>query len=188
MAHLLRVRTTFSGATGSPWLATHYFLEDTPTQTLANSANSAVGTFWGAIAALMRTGITYATGGQVDQLNLSGDLEGAFAVTPATGSGSNGTADILPFATQALVRWNTGLVLGGRFLKGRTYIPGLTEGSSVAGTLNSVDRTTILNAANALISDVNSKLAVWSRASAGAATATGADVWQQFAVLRSRRD
>lgn len=186
---MLRVRTTITGVTGSPWLSTSYFLgaADAPTQGEATAASGKVGTFWGSVDNVMNDDIDWATEPDVAVVEETGEQTGSFVTTPSVGSGL-ASDSILPFATQALVRLFTGAFIGGRQLRGRLFIPGLTEAGSTDGVLSPGTSTTILNAANALASPTAPRLAVWSRVNATAVAVGTASVWAQFAVLRSRRD
>lgn len=93
-------------------------------------------------------------------------------------------------ATQVLVRWKTGLIANGRFLQGRTFLPGVAVSAAVAGNLGDGARTTVLTAAQNLVDD-DVQLSVWHRpvAKAGGVLTTvlATDVWREFAVLRRRR-
>ena len=179
-----RVRTVFTGVQGSPWLSTLYF----GTSGTAADAVTAVGVFWSAVDGLMASTVNWTTEADVEEIGVGGDLISVDQTTPAAGSGSATASTLLPPATQGLIRWRTGAVFGNRELKGRTFIPGLTEGDSTDGLLTSASRTTIQNAASALIADVNSALIVWSRRYAQQILVATATVPEQFAVLRSRRD
>lgn len=120
----------------------------------------------------------------------SGGLAGAWA-DPAVQSGA-GTAngEQVPDASQVLVRWTTGVIARGRFLKGRTFLPGLANVNVSNGNLQAAARNTIATAAAGLVSP-EVGLAVWSRPQSGSggsvALVTGSGVWQELAVLRRRR-
>lgn len=182
---MMRVRTTLTGMQGSPWVNTLNFAEGVGT---AAQLNTAVGTFWGAVDALMDSEVSWTTDAEVAQINAAtGALEGLTSVTPATGNGS-AVGDALPLATQAVLRWRTGQFAFGREIRGRTFIPALVEASNDNGTLLAASAATINSAAAALISDVNSTLVVWSRRADNVATVVTGSVATDFGVLRSRRD
>jgi len=106
-------------------------------------------------------------------------------------SGTGGTAgEPVADATQALVRWNTGEVVNGRILKGRTFIPGLAVGNLDDGNLGSALQALWQGYAQQLIDD-EVGLSVWHRpvASSGGLlfNAAAASVWEELAVLRRRR-
>jgi hypothetical protein len=197
---MLRVRTVFTVPPGTPWLSTMYF--NGASQALADAAVVDVGTFWGSVDALMNTAVSWATDADVAQLDEeTGDLETSYATTPQTGSGAS-AGDLLPLVAQALVRWRTAGVVNGRHVRGRSFVPGVTEafasgGRPIAGAL-----TTMTTAAGILVSSANSELAIWSRPFDGDPTAdppidprvgtthtvTSGSPWSEFASMRSRRD
>lgn len=183
---MYRIRTTFSGATGSPWVNTLFFSE---TGGSAQQAANAAAIFWQAVDAEMHTSITWSNETDVLIVNEdTGAATGVVQVEDSSGAGSNGV-DLLPPATQALVRLRTGVFNDGREIRGRIFIPGLTEGANTAGgSVNGATATVIGDAAAALVADANSELLVWSRSALQAHGVVAASVWNQFAILRSRRD
>lgn len=186
---LYRIKTTFSGGTGTPWVSLMFMFDVTSSSAIASAGNTAVGAFWGAVDANMKTNVTWATDGTVDELNTDGTLIASYSVTPVTGAGGQ-SDDSLPPATQANIRWETGQIVDGKRIRGHTYIPGLTEGSSNSGgqwnggSVGGVTQTAI----NTLVAVTNPSLSVWSRKNAQSFDVTGGAVQSKFAVLRSRRD
>ena len=189
MPNLYRVRTGITGVTGSPWLSTSFFLTAgaSGTQVEADAAVAKVGTFWSVVDGSMHTSLTWSTEAQVAELTLGGTLVGGWATTPATGTGATG-GDILPFATQELMRLLTGSFLNGRQLRGRIFIPGLTETASVAGVPAVATLAAHVAAANTMAAATDPRLAVWSRVNAAASAVASVTGLTQWAVLRSRRD
>lgn len=184
---MLRVRVGFTGAPGSPWLATHYFIADTEDATAAAAANTAVGAFWESVDDIMDNSVSWATEAQVAHLDLDGTLTGSFGVTPVTSTGET-SGDALPWTTQALVQLQTGVYVGGRQVRGRLFVPGLTEAASGDGVPSTATRNAI-NAAAATLAAVDPpRWCVWSRKNTSAAAVDTASTWAQWAVLRSRRD
>lgn len=181
---LWRVRTEFVGVQGSPWLSTMYF----GTVNSAAQSVNAVGVFWTAVDNAISSAVTWRTLADVDEIDVGGNLIGIASVTPQTGTGG-AAGDRLPPATQGLITWRTGSIIGGRELKGRTFVPGIVENNSdAAGTPVAGVITILQNAADALIADVNSALTIWSRQHAQVRLAAVASVSDKWAVLRSRRD
>lgn len=188
---MYRVRTSLTGVQGSPWLSTMYF--DVAGGT-AQDAADAVGVFWTAMDNSMVSAVQWATEAEVAQVNASnGNLVMVHATTPASGTGASAT-EVLPIATQALIRWRTGSIVNGREVRGRTFIPGLVEANNDSGSPTSTLVTNYSAAAAALIADANSTLVVWHRPTTpGGSDGSKHDVvtgsmWTEFAVLRSRRD
>jgi hypothetical protein len=193
MTDMFRIRTAMQITAGNPLLSTMYF--DT-TGTDAASAASAVSDFWDALAPVLSTSLTW----QVEStaaviLAADGSLVGLEPTgTFAPASGSE-THDLLPPATQGLVRWVTSGVAGGRIIRGRTFIPGLTEDSSVTGVPTSSLLASLGTAAGDFITAA-AGFGIWARPVAtGPHARTGVfagvengTIWREFAVLRSRRD
>ena len=184
---MLRVRTTFTGVSGAPWVHVSYWTgADTGAGAIA--ANSAIGAFWGAVDNLMNTSIAWTTDPIVAQMDPTNGLRTAnFTVTPVTGAGGN-VSDLLPLATQGLVQLLTGTFLAGREVRGKINVPGLCEDDSTLARLTAAAQTTIATAANTLNSATSPDLAVWSRKNGTAIAVTATNVVTQFAIRRSRRD
>ena len=186
---MLRVRTVFTGVTGSPWLNTLNFGSPTQTgsQVDADAAVAAVGAFWGAVDSVMGSSVSWATLPDVLFVGDDGVAAGAYATTPQTGTGGL-VVELLPIATQGVVRLLTGVFIGGRQLRGRIFIPGLTENANNTGRMISTTQSTIAAAAATLNGVTTPPLAVWSKVGATVQPVTAVSVWEQFGVLRSRRD
>lgn len=120
----------------------------------------------------------------------TGTLTGTWSEPTAyTGVGAVGAFPVAD-ATQALVRWYTDHIINGRFLRGRTYIPGIAVSNIDGGNLAPGAVTGIGSAAQQLINDAV-QVGVWHRPVAGSGgqwwAADTADCWNEFAVLRRRR-
>lgn len=181
---MIRVRATWAGIGGTPFLSTFYF--DGSSQEAADDAASAVSTFLGAVDAQIDSGLTWSLVREVPVINAStGQPSSLYVVAAATGTGAV-SGNQVPFASQAIVRWRTGVFVNGREIRGRTFLPGL-QGGSADGVLSSAQISAIDTAASALIADSNSELQVWSREHGQAADVISGTAWNQFGVLRSRR-
>jgi hypothetical protein len=117
----------------------------------------------------------------------TGDITALTAVTSQTGTGGS-VGDALPYATQGLVRLRTGFFVGGKEIRGRIFIPGLTETDSDIGVPSSFVVGAWNTAVAALIADANSVLLVYSRKHAAGEAVVSGSAWNKWAVLRSRRD
>ena len=185
MTALYRVRTVFSGVQGSPWLSTFYFLESAGT---AQQAATAAGTFWGAVDAGISTSVSWTTEADVATLSdTDGQITALTATTPQTGTGADSNA-MLPIVVQGLVSWRTGVFIAGRELRGRTYIPGMTEAQSVAGIPESATRTFVDSAASTLIGSANADLVIYSPSHNDSQQVATGRMQTYWAELRSRRD
>jgi hypothetical protein len=163
-------------------MSTLYFGTASP----AADAVSAVGTFWGTLDNLMYNQVDWATVAEVEEIGVGGELLGLESTTPETGTGSL-AGDPLPWSTQGLIRWRTGAIIAGRELRGRTFVPGAMEAAS-DGNPTATFQANMQSAADALITDVNSELVIWSRTHGETRLVAVAGVWNQWSVQRSRRD
>lgn len=200
MANVYRVRTNMGGVTGSPYISTQFFEALGPlTTTGAQEAASNVAQFWTDLSAEIFTDVTITIDSVVDVLDeLNGNLLESFTVT-ASVTQPAATGELLPPATQGLVRLLTGQIRNSHRVTGRIFIPGPTEIDSVTGLPVSTYRTTLETAATGMLApQTESALAVWHRPvvdATGTVTRNGeaivvtgvtsGDVW---AILRSRRD
>lgn len=187
MALLDKVQTVWSGVAGTPYYSTMYFA-DTGSATSAQDAVNAVQTFWSSIAANISNLLSWEVLGDVPIIDDSdGSLDGSWAVTNAIGAGTN-AGQLLPRQANGIVRWETGVVVGGRRLRGHTFVPGPTEslndapGVPVAGYAGALT----ING-NLLIGDAGNELRVWSRKNGTSLPATFALGLSYWATQRSRR-
>ena len=120
---------------------------------------------------------------------VTGDVIGLFAVTGSS-IGMDDVAQALPWATQGLVRTRTGDYVGGREIRGRTFVPGPTEVSSDAGVpigaYTSSVQTAFENFGTA--AGPAGGVGVYSPTNGSFHFGELYSVWDQWAVLRSRRD
>jgi len=192
---LTEIITDWSTGSGRAGLSVMYFdtsiIDETTTR-------SELADFWGTIDAYLdsNTRWTIRTTGRVVDSS-TGALVGEWTEpTLRTAFGSVSGAAVADLA-QVLVRWNTGVVVRGRFLKGRTFIPGYASSLQAEGQVGSVQQAAIASAGANLLAGAN--LQVWQRPFAGSADpvrpaysgssarAETASVWAEFASQRNRR-
>jgi hypothetical protein len=182
---MYRVVTNFTGPQGSPWVSTQFF--DAAGGT-AQQAVVTVGTMWGAIDNRMATTVLWATEPDVATIDeTTGDITGVTSTTPQSGAGS-GSGNILPIVTQGLIQLRTGVFLNGREVRGRIFIPGLTENDNDTGVPNAGILAVVNPAAAAAVADANSRLVVYTRANGAWAEAVTASMASYWSYLRTRRD
>lgn len=187
MASILRVRTTWSGYQGVPYLSTHYF-----TRTDGDSASfaaDAVQALWEGCQEVISSSLSWNVEPEVAVLDsATGTLTGVDNI--AGGEGGTGTAsgEILPFATQGLIRWATGDVVSGRILRGHTFVPGATEAHSNLGVPTPGYQTVVNAAVSDMMTSPSQFLIIWSRTHGAIGPVLSGSTWGQWAVLRSRRD
>lgn len=177
-----RIRTVFTGVPGAPYMSNFYF--DAAEVGDASAAAGATYGFWNAVDAFMTTACSWRIDNDVPLFTNPDTIAGWEFVTGGTGAGSQ-SDEAMPQANQILVQWSTGVVFNNRRIRGRTFIPALTQQANFAGAVLPTTAAAIDTAATALSAQ---GLTIASRAANTFNLVTSADVWSQFAVLRSRRD
>lgn len=177
-----RIRTVFSGVPGTPYLNNFYF--DTGTVGDASSAAAAVYDFWNAVDGQMVNTIAWNIEDDVPLFTNPETIAGWESVAGGSGAGLL-SGDSLPWSTQLLVQWSTATVFNNRRIRGRTFVPGFSENQNSAGVPIISLRDAVETAADAL---AGTGLVIASRAANTFVPVTSAQVWSQWAVLRSRRD
>jgi hypothetical protein len=87
------------------------------------------------------------------------------------------------------MRFETGVIVNGRRVRGRAFVPGLSEPmNTAAGNPLNTLVTLMISAGQGLITDPGNTLMVWSRTHSQAHEATAAGASSKWATLRSRRD
>lgn len=185
---MLRTTTEWTGFTGAPGYTTLHF--DGLTAADATAAHSATAAFWQTLDQELWSGQQGTVLGDVPVIDpATGDITNMNTVAPVVIT-CTGSGDALPPTNQMLVRWRTGFYQAGREVRGRTFVPGLRETTVTAGTIPAGTVTgfeTVLNAWLATL-PAGRSLQVWSRTQGTATNVNLAQVWNQVAVLRSRRD
>lgn len=187
MATIREITTQWTLPSGGGHLTVMYF----EAGIAVASQRTALQTFWTAIKNSLDSGASYVISTQGRELEDStGTLVGSWTETSAkVGTGLN-TGEPVADATQGLIQWRTASIIGGRFLRGRTFVPGLANTVEVNGNLQAATVTAFNTAANALIASA-AGLVVWHRPIAGSGgshdAVSTASTWTEFAVLRRRR-
>lgn len=198
MTNLLKVQTVWSGIEGAPYYSTMHFgagADEVESQEAADAMTS----FWNICEPIIRSGLTWEITPEVLVFNdVDGALVRADVIVGGFGAGTN-VGEILPRAASGLVRWSTGVVVGRRFLRGRTFIPLPTEtNNDVLGVPTAGYKTTLQSAIDNLLGDITVAPYIWSRPQKDAegnitrdgdsAPIQSGTVWDEWAYLRSRRD
>lgn len=182
-----RVRAQISGVAGSPYWLTGYFdhtavgANDAAVEWIKFIATNSVG---------LPTGWTLTAGGEVQLVDpVSGDVIDVEPIAQATLSGST-NANLAPKATQILCRWRTEAYVAGRRVQGHTNIPmvytsDINTGGGVAGATQTAWQAKITGLLTGAAGDA---FCIWSRAAGAHFPVASGSVWNQFSVLRSRRD
>jgi len=194
---IMRVRFKIGGSTGLPGLHTTYW-NGTGTSPVAADALDVVDRvhdFWEAISELLSAGLDITCTDPVDVLeSTTGELTGSLppgTVAPVEGDGSS----TLPRATMLLLKYLTDDIVGGRRLRGRSFIGPLSVTTNTTGSVTPGSNTTLLTAAgNLQTGTTGSRQVVWHRptqalpASGVVSEVTSYASSSEFSVLRSRRD
>jgi hypothetical protein len=194
---IMRIRTVIQGIQGLPGLSTVYAKGAAATPVNADGTDmlARVRAFWLPLAGSMPTGVTVSVNGQVDIINeADGSLAGSLSLaSPAAVNGSGGSA--LPIAAAIVLQEQTGVIIAGRRLRGRSFISPVSTGTSTNGFVANATGATIIAAAlTTLTGATTSAPVVWHRpnpkgaANGSVSVITAFAVGPNFGVLRSRRD
>lgn len=191
----LRVRTAFTGAPGSPWVNTMHF--PGAAQADANTAAAAVRSFWAAIQSSFAAPLHIQVEPEVEQFTDSTGVITAVYNTETASLDASGSGEPLPYMSQAIIRLRTGVFQDGREIRGRIYVPALTEGHNLAG----VPSNPLISILNTAMGPLLPLIAVYQRPRAAQVgppvvtarpgsinPATAFSVAPYWGVLRSRRD
>ena len=189
---MIRIDSVWSGPQIVGGGITQLFFGDGSTS--AQDCADAVDDFWVAVQNRIKNPNAVAiqpTAFLIDESD--GSITGATVISPASARVGSDSGDAMSPATQGLVRWTTGSIVHGRFLRGHIFLPALTENSNDPdGTPTATFLTQVNAAAAALIADAGSELVVWHRPIAGSGgqfvAVTSSNTADKWAVLRSRRD
>lgn len=166
--------------------------EGTTTTGEVGAALAAARTFWAAIAARLPNDVSLSFPGPLDIFSLDGTLVGSTPASsvPSAVAGTSGGVYSAP--SGAKIIWETGQIVGGRRLRGRSYIvPIAGDQYDADGTLASDFINAVGTAATALrvaLATAGLPLTVWSRKNEVEHAAVGQTIRDQAAILRSRRD
>lgn len=184
---LARVRGTWTGVGGSPAYLTFYMdLEPGTAQAGADS----MAAFMDGFADRQLPQVRWTVDDLVVYIDpVTGQPTGSTSVTSATGTGSN-SGTMVPRASQVLVRWRTGNYPVGREIVGKTYVPYTYGGAMQSdGTMVDAERLAYQGVAEDLLTTPGlTAPVVWSRKLGQFFATETVDVWDEYAVMRSRRD
>lgn len=195
---MLHVRSVSTGVAGSPYYTNLYFSGGAgDTEYVLNTTRA----FWVALQVRMGTGLVTNVDSEVREVNEeTGDVV-AIRTGPSISSVTGtATGSMCPPATQGLIRLTTGTLRSNRRVQGRIFIPRVPQSQVTAqGTALNAYQTALADAGAILMGGAGTpRLVVWSRPQltpgdpnprlGAAAPVTGASAWEQFSVLRSRRD
>lgn len=108
-------------------------------------------------------------------------LTGGITTTTGTVSGQP-----VPDISQILVQWRTGVIVSGRRLRGRTFMPGFATDLVTGGNVPA-SAVTEIGAAAQSVATAGDALVVWSRRHGVTHDVTIGSCWTEFASQRRRR-
>ena len=196
MATILRTRAVFANPSGGgDSLLTYYWdsAGGTPTQVMTE-AQARVRAFWSSFVAQFPNTATVRFNPVGDEiLEADGALVGQFTAATVADVVGTGGGDLLPLATQGLLRLGTSTFIGGRKVTGRQFIPGPLETINGGGRPQAAYITALGTAAALLGTTVVTPIAqrVWHRPKNGVGglgvVVTSRTVSSEWAVQRRRR-
>lgn len=180
------VRVTFSGGPSGDWLSQFHFqrlLGGTVQDSIDMASNLFV-----AVHNAMSSQITVHVSADVEQLDDStGEPTGIEVGTSSTFPGTQ-PADPLPWQTQARVIWQSGVWVGGRQVRGATFLPAFTEADNTNGGLPSTSlQGLIATAITGFAGHIPAVPVIWSRKHRQAYPIVSGITPQKWSVLRTRR-
>lgn len=200
---LVRVQTVWTGVAGAPYYTNLYVIGPNSTGN-GEALHAAWAAFLTSIAGQLASPMVATVDPELLEFDeTTGNVTSAGSSITSTINFGN-LAEQLPHATQALIQWTTGGLVHNRRVKGRTFIPGVTEthNSPLGLPLPAIDNP-LETAVATFLSTMSGRLRIWSRpfvqsdpAKAAAnpsrpgsahAVTTGS-VAPYWAILRSRRD
>ena len=147
-------------------------------------------TFFNALVARIPNEVTVAFDPEFTHHDPSGGLVAAgTAAVPATVNGTYAGGWV--GAAGARIDWETATVINKRRIRGRTYLVPLGAIFDTDGSLLPAEQTSITNAANTLLVNLQgaaAPLVVWSKVNAAEVLVVSPSVRDKSAVLRSRRE
>lgn len=189
MANINRVRVALGGFPGAPGVSTFYATEVVALRAALNALYVGwCGSFPNVVTWTIET-----VGDIIDPLD--GNLVGTWNdSTPFYGTGLGGTG---AYAAPAgiVANWNTGSVLDGHRLTGRTFMVPIMPGTfQNDGTIDSTSLASLRALCTTFVGATAGNFVVWHRPrvtparAGGYSVVTGSTVNDRVAVLRSRRD
>lgn len=193
MATLARIRALWDSFPGEPGYTNWYYdMTDSVAGDLQTWADQ-MQTFFTALQPRLPTNLSVSIDPEVAQIDSStGKMVGLGVITPGTPAVGTGSG---PYSgtSGAVVRWTTNSFKNGRQVRGHTYLVPLYGGAYASdGSISTVTRNDIQDAAEAAIVGPVVKRVIWSRPAKGGSDGTYAAVIEAYVpnlavVLRTRR-
>lgn len=187
MVSMLRLRYVWTGVAGTPWY-TNFYVEGLAASAAENAADE-IDIFWKGLSFQFSNQLAVTLDPFVVSISpSSGEIVDGFSILPRPQVQGQESSSLLPRQSQALATWSTGVYLGGRQIKGRTFLGGFTEAANdFAGVILETYRANMEDALQTLV-DSDANLVVWSKKNGIAAPITSVAVKAEWATMNSRRD
>lgn len=187
VSSIARIRIVITGVPGTPAYL-NYFFEATTLD--AGNYQTAVLDMIDAGKAALRSGTTWTAVNPIPIIDVATGEVTDVAIGDGGAVAGTDSSDALPPANALLMRMHTSVFVGGREVRGRSFVPYFTEASNSAGSPSGAT----VSGWNGLFQDMNGTggangaMVVWSRAHARAEYVSSFDAWSQWGSVRSRRD
>lgn len=184
---MLRTTSVGTGLAGSPYYTTLYWAGTD--QADADDAVLAHQAYLVRCQNFQNQGLSSQVNPEVQSVNpTNGDVINTFITATQTPTAGVSSTASIPRANQILVQLRTGVYVGGRQVRGRSFIPGIAAVAvdQATGRVDSSARTAIANGMQTILTSLPAL--VWSRKNGVAYSVTQVTVGTEFAILRSRRD
>lgn len=163
-----------------------------PTEPTWAAVNTAFRNWFTAIAVNVPNDVSWTFPVESESFNpMTGGLETVVPIPQAAGLVGGDASAQWAAPAGRMVRWNTGSVVGGRRLIGKTFIVPSAAGSFNEGSVTTGVRTADATAHTALLSALTAaggELRIWSRKHGSAVPVTGGATLARPTTLRSRND
>ena len=184
MATIGRTQTVLTGVTGAPYYSNLYW----PIAYSSGDMVEHTAELWEILDNRIVNEVAWEVSGVVEFIDdTNGQVLAAGVVDAIVGAGE-ASGEMLPASTQVLIKWRTGFYAGGREVRGRTFVPALDAFMNDEGSVEAVARGDLSDELSTWLGGLTATPLIWSRANGTSASVVAAEVWEQFAVLRSRRD
>lgn len=185
MVNIRRVRAVWALSNGDVGYSNFYTLYQSGK---VNATYGHATTFLTNLSTIIRSTVTVRVDPVTEILDsVTGTIINSETATSPTTVTCTDTGQSLPAQAQGLIRWRTGFYSFGRELRGKTYIPAPTEGSSDGLPLGPYI-TTVTNAASTFINDCtpDEPLLVWGKTHGVVAPIKAGPVSGSWHTLRGR--
>lgn len=185
---MLRGQVITTAPIGGPYYWYFHFNHG-DAQSDANTAAAAVANFLQDIAPCMSSSLSMQLQDDWEVIDAAtGNLTNVWSVSGGSPEPGTDATTLISPVTQGLIRLRTGIIVGTRELRGRLFVPGITEGANDGGRPTAAWRNAADSAAGLLRTDAATQWCVYSPTHHTAQIITSDTVWTEWAYLSSRRN